>query len=381
VQQVTFVCLTSRLCNLRCSYCDELPLLADKRRMSLDQLEAMFRHVAEYYPSAAPVSIVFQWYGGEPLLIPPEYYREAFTRQHGVFGSLPHSITNTVQTNLTINLTPDVIRLLETQFDRVGVSLDLFGGLRVDAGGHDRETDAISNLDRLIELGFGPKLSGITVLSGGNRTKMKSIFEFYRARRMSFRILPLEQGLYGSSAGFAISAREVLRALCEMADLWMQDPCVEIEPLGRCFRMITYAAANADNRVSLYDRARWESVQMIDVDGELYGYPDRFKPDRSIGNIFQTPLSGVWGSDRHSASVSRAFRRMDRTCLTCPYLGRSCDGGPIADGEMSYGEYRADGSEFCVITRGLLRHFEIRLQQAGLLAPGAIRRDAWAEVE
>jgi radical SAM protein with 4Fe4S-binding SPASM domain len=213
------------------------------------------------------------------------------------------------------------------------------------------------------------------VLSGRNQGAMKTIFEFYKLRGLSFRLLPLENGLYGSSSAFGLTARDILRALCELADLWFEDPCIEIEPLKRCLKMMGYAAANPDNRALLYDLNRWNAVQMIDVDGELYTYPDRFKTERSMGNLFNTSLTNIFASASHAAAAARANRRMDSACLTCPYLGRSCDGSPMADGEMGFGEYREDGSEVCVVTKGLLKHLETRLQQANLLSTGAVRRE------
>jgi hypothetical protein len=47
----------------------------------------------------------------------------------------------------------------------------------------------------------------------------------------------------------------------------------------------------------------------------------------------------------------------------------------MAEGENGFGEYDADGFEHCVVARGLIRHLEIRLGQAGLLKPGAARRE------
>jgi uncharacterized protein len=377
VKTITFVCLTSRLCNLRCSYCDELPLVSDKRRMSLEQIELIFRRVADHYPVEEPLTLNCQWYGGEPLLIPAAFYREALALQRSILAG--RTVLNTMQTNLTVELNDEIVDVLRAM-DRVGASIDLVGGLRVDAGGRDREYKAIANVDRLLELGLGDKLGGITVLHGRNRHWMKQIFDFYRKREMHYRLLPLEKGLYGSSEGFGITAREVLAALCEVADLWLQDPAIPIEPLARYFKRIAIAAMNPDLRCTVYDKSNLDPVLMIDVDGLVYGYAGRFKPERSVGNIFEKSLAEILGSEEHHKAAVHAHRRMDRTCLTCLYLGRSCDGYPMAEGENGFGEYDEDGFERCVVARGLIRHLEIRLGQAGLLKDGAARREPMMEV-
>ena len=370
---ITFVCLTSRLCNLRCRYCDELTLVSDKRRMSLEQIELIFRRVAAHYPAEEPVTLNFQWYGGEPLLIPPSFYRESLARQRSILAG--RTLFNTMQTNLTVDLNDEIIDLLRTNIDRVGVSIDLVGGLRVDAGGRDREYKSIANLERLLELGLGANLGGITVLHGRNHRRMKHIFDFYRQRNMRYRLLPLERGLYGSSDSFGITAQEVLAALCEVADLWLQDPAIDIEPLARYFKRISIAAMNPGVFVPVYDKAQFDPVLMVDVDGLVYGYAGRFKPERSVGNLFEQSLAEIFASEAQKKAADHAHRRMDHTCLTCPYLGKTCDGYPMAEGENGFGEYDEDGFEHCVVARGLIRHLEIRLGQAGLLKPGAARRE------
>src|SRR5688572_31658203 len=84
---VDFVCYTSKLCNLRCRYCYELPLLSDKRRMELPQIEALFAHVAEHYAQCdEPLQLRFQWHGGEPLLIEPDFYWRVFELQQRAFA-------------------------------------------------------------------------------------------------------------------------------------------------------------------------------------------------------------------------------------------------------------------------------------------------------
>jgi uncharacterized protein len=76
MKSVDIVCYTSKLCNLRCRYCYELPMLSDRTRMSFEQIERMFTNVdAGYRGHNEPLGINFQWHGGEPLLIPPEIYR------------------------------------------------------------------------------------------------------------------------------------------------------------------------------------------------------------------------------------------------------------------------------------------------------------------
>ena len=139
MRTVDIVVFTSKLCNLRCRYCYELPLLTDKTRISLEQMERAFRHFDAFFRAAKePALIRFCWHGGEPLLIEPEYYWKAFELQRQIFAGSPNRVVNSLQTNLTV-LDDARLDLLRNGFDQVGVSLDVVGGLRVNAAGQDQE--------------------------------------------------------------------------------------------------------------------------------------------------------------------------------------------------------------------------------------------------
>lgn len=144
---VQFVVKTSKHCNLRCRYCYEYAGLADKAAITIEQLGDMFRNIANYYRKLDfPVDIEFVWHGGEPLLQHPSFYWQAFDLQHQIFDRHNDYITNTVQTNLTL-LDRERLRLLAEGFDSVGVSIDLFGGLRVYETELESQDRVLKNMD------------------------------------------------------------------------------------------------------------------------------------------------------------------------------------------------------------------------------------------
>src|SRR3954453_422470 len=112
MKRVDIVCITSKLCNLRCRYCYELQLLDDARRMSLADVEQMFVNIASHYQNQEEaIHISFCWHGGEPLLIPPDVYRRMFEIQRRVFGRSRHRVSNAIQSNFTV-MSDDHIALL-----------------------------------------------------------------------------------------------------------------------------------------------------------------------------------------------------------------------------------------------------------------------------
>ena len=69
-----FVFKVSKYCNLRCDYCYEFPHLGDKARMSLDQIQAAFQNIKSSVTELEITDADFIWHGGEPFLVPLEFY-------------------------------------------------------------------------------------------------------------------------------------------------------------------------------------------------------------------------------------------------------------------------------------------------------------------
>ena len=358
--RIDIVCCLSMLCNLRCRYCDVYPMLGDSRRMSLEQVQRIFVNVHEHFSRLdKPIHINFQWYGGEPLLIPPESYRKIFDLQRLVFNGSGHRITNSVQSNFIL-IDEERIALLRDHFDVVGASLDLFTDLRVNKAGVCQEFQAVTNLENVLSAGV--EVSGITVLTRPNLPHISEIYEFYRDRRMSFRLLPLERGLYAAGQDFEVTPGETLEALCRLADVWLSDSNpVPVEPLSRYLFLVRHMLGHPGNRVGLYDREEWMSILLISTDGTVRGYGDRFQ--ETLGNIFDLSLSEILFGPRFHSAAQTARNRMQRTCTGCSYLGRACSGDPIAESQQDLVEFDDFGNVRCVVARGVISYLEDRLQR------------------
>ncbi|NCJ07162.1 radical SAM protein [Synechococcales cyanobacterium C] len=358
---VDFVIKTSKFCNLRCRYCYEFNDLGNREMISSTQLDQMYHHIADYYGALDhPTEINFVWHGGEPLIHSPEFYWKTFESQKEIFRGRSVSIINSVQTNLTV-LDEARLQLLKTGFDSVGVSLDLFGGLRVNQSGRDSVALVLKNLDRLQakKIPFGC----ITVLTQLNRPYIEAIFRFYEQMEVSFRILPLFKGAFDSQhIGFEITPYEVLETYKTLVDLWFEsDRFVMVHPIVEHIEQALRHRCDR-SRVTLYDKRQWESIFLVNTDGQIYSYADAYAGP-SQGNIFTTPMETLLNGKAHQLVIQAAEDRLRSTCHHCPYLG-SCDGYPVAEGSVEYNEYDEQGAIRCIVTHGILRHIEERLDQA-----------------
>jgi uncharacterized protein len=207
----------SKLCNLRCRYCYEFNSLGDRTRMSLYQLERMFRTIANAFAGTGRRQD-FVWHGGEPLLAKASYYHAIADLQRRTLGETGIPFTNSVQTNLTI-LTDDLLELLRTFFYHVGVSIDVFGDQRVDTVGKSVEKRVLENMQTLIDehIRFGC----ITVLSKMTVEHVERICGFFEDLGLSFRLLPIYRSAFaGQLDPFALTDTEIALAFFKVVDLW-----------------------------------------------------------------------------------------------------------------------------------------------------------------
>lgn len=364
-RSVQFVIKTSKHCNLRCRYCYEYAELGNKQAITLAQIESMFRNIVSYYQQLDfSVDIEFVWHGGEPLLQHPDFYWQAFELQNQIFDQFNGNITNGVQTNLTL-LDAKRIHLLQEGFDSVGVSLDLFGDLRVYQADLQSQPKVLENIDRLTEANID--IGCITVLTKQNIDHVGEIYQFYRDMGISARILPLFHGAFENQhQGFEISAYDTLEAYKELVDLWLaDDKFVWISPVREAIQSVIYQYS-PDASTTFYDKREWESIYIVDLDGEVYSYADAYEIDRSHGNIFTNSLGVLISSSNHQQVLDAAEQRMMAVCGGCKFFG-SCNGYPIAEGSRDYNDLDERDPNRCIVDRGILQYIEYRLIEAGLI--------------
>ncbi|MCA9666705.1 MAG: radical SAM protein [Myxococcales bacterium] len=358
------VVVPSTLCNLRCSYCYELPLLGDKRRASHEALRVIFERVAEHCARHDVQTARVIWHGGEPLLLPPDYFWKAFELQAEAFRATKTEVVNVTQTNLTV-LDEARIDLLANGFTDRGVSLDLFGSLRVNAAGRCQEDRARENLDALLERGVG--MTGITVLTRANRRFVRRIYQFYAERGMNFRLLPLHAGGYEAGKWFEIVADDTLSGFKTLADCWFaNDNAPLIHPVVGVIRDVHRAMVEGQS-TGFYDKRSWEPLLIIDRDGSVYPFSDAMDPEGCYGNILESPLDEILASASHERVLQRTEQRLAETCGACSHYGTHCSGVPVAEHTQDFWERGDDGVARCTAFAGLIEHVQRRLAEHGMV--------------
>jgi radical SAM protein with 4Fe4S-binding SPASM domain len=124
--------------------------------------------------------------------------------------------------------------------------------------------------------------------------------------------------------------------------------------------LAVFGRLNPANRVDVYDKRTWASVLLVDTNGAVYSYGDRFDQSRSAGNIFEAPLGQLLQSPAFFATANEARMRMS-TCERCEYFGRVCRGDPMGESQQEFVDRNDDGTLRCVVAYGLMQHLQRRL--------------------
>jgi uncharacterized protein len=357
-----FVVKVSKFCNLRCRYCYEFPSLGDTATMSLDDVRMMFTTVGDYFREH-PRRLDFVWHGGEPLLMGADFYRRVLQCQHEVFDPLGLPFTNAVQTNLTV-VRPEIISVLRDVFDEVGVSVDLFGGNRVNRFGDDAQPKVLRGMQALLDSGI--HFGCISVLSKATAPYVEHIYTFFEDLRLSFRFLPIYRtGYAGQLAPHELSDSEIVAALKAATDRWFASTVpIRVEPVETYVSNVLSHVCGRGHRY--YDKEHGEAVFIIDTDGGTYSNGDAYDDSLRHGNIFRDSFADMRRSAGFARALAQSRARVQGACADCRYFG-SCSGFFMGEATPEQRRRDRDGRLLCGVALPVQHYIEERLRTDGLL--------------
>ncbi|HEV3000521.1 MAG TPA: radical SAM protein [Solirubrobacteraceae bacterium] len=375
---VEWVVEASTFCNLRCAYCYQWDGLADQRRMPLDLWRRVLRaacdyHVREEERRGEPVSTRVIWHGGEPLALPLPYLERTFALKEEAVAAAripPERMTTAMQTNLYA-VSDAAIELLRRHEVGFGVSFDVVRGVRMTAAGRPSEDRVLTNLDRLRDAGLS--CGAITVLAGHTCGMVRDVFDFWAARGMSFRVLPLFDGPPSRDAArFAAGEDELVGALCRLFDHWMRsDADIAVAPLDEWLANVARSLAGEAPRV--YDRRReGESVLVVRPDGRLFQVAEVGDDALALGDLATQTMEEVLAGDAYAASLARSEALTRRRCTGCRFE-RGCDRWPAHSAPVAPPPHGR-----CQVAYRVQAYMERYLRRAGLDAAALSRPEALA---
>lgn len=223
--QLTVIFKPTSRCNLRCRYC----YAAREREvfdaaMGLEEAMAAFRWIQTYCEKLDVSDLTVIWHGGEPLLMGAEFIEKCVDGYTKLLESSGIAVSNRIQTNLTL-ATEDFVPLLKSRFDStVGFSLDYKSPYRVFPDGTDASETILARAEALRDSGI--RASAICLTTTANVGRMRELYDWFKRLGIPFKLNRLFPTSSEDTSRLAdsVSAGQYAGALCELIDIWLNDP-------------------------------------------------------------------------------------------------------------------------------------------------------------
>ncbi len=319
----TLIVKITHACNLRCEYCFYRRQLRDTAPAQLEpnDLRLILAKSAERWKS---ISLVI--HGGEPLVMPPSYFRSLLEYEREMTELHGTVFRNSLQTNGTL-LGPDHLDLIRRAGIHVGISVDgprhLHDANRPEARRCGSHADVLGNLRLLRDAGIDP--SALLVATRRIVDDPRGVYSFFKSQRLDFKI----NELYPKTTSEEIvpTNRALASFFTRLFDLWFDD--LDVLALHiRPFTSIIAAFWGAIIGDCTY-QSDCSHFLIIETDGSVFPCA-RFQDDFGfcLGNILKHP----WEQILHSpvlAHLESRRARLPAECKQCQWL-TLCWGGCAA---------------------------------------------------
>jgi uncharacterized protein len=322
------------ICNLDCKYCFYLEKEAlypqvEKWAMREDVLESYIRQYIEAHDT--PV-VNFAWQGGEPTLLGVDFFRRVVELEQRYANG--KQIANAFQTNGVLLNDAWAEFFLEYQF-LIGVSIDgpreLHDAYRVDKGGQptfDRVMRGIETLRR-----HKVDFNTLTTVHRANADSPLEVYRFLRDSGSGYmQFIPIveriahqvtEEGLRLISPDFAgpakvapwsVEPRQFGRFLCAIFDEWVR------RDVGRTFVQLFDVSLESwmgmEASLCIF-RKQCGAALAVEHSGDLYSCDHFVYPENRLGNIMESALASLAGSEQQQRFGEAKESTLPRYCLEC----------------------------------------------------------------
>jgi uncharacterized protein len=341
-------------CNINCTYC-YLPSRNDRTVIEQGTVRNLFAKLFASGWAAPHVNVI--WHAGEPLVVPIEFYREAFATIEALRPP-DRCIVHSFQTNGMLITPAWCDFFIECHVD-VGVSIDgprhLHDRSRVTRSGQGTFDKTLAGIRLLREREI--PFHTISVLSRDSLAAADEMYGFFIAEGIDHVCFNVEEseGQHISDMLAVDDVRERFRAF--LARFWQ---------LARASDRVKFVR-EVDSMISAVFRSndapfrnqQVEPLAMLNVDclgnvstysPELLGYKDAEYNDFIIGNINTDTMQQIRDS-RWLAAMQRDIDAGVEACrAACEYFS-VCAGGAPMNKLTENGTFRSAQTRFCSLVQ------------------------------
>lgn len=318
---------TGAICNLDCSYCfflDKEELYPGSHfRMTDEVLETYIRQLIAAHKTP---EVTVAWQGGEPTLMGIDFFRKAIAYQEK-YRKPGMTFENTLQTNGTL-LNDEWCEFFKENNYLIGLSLDgpkeLHDANRVDKIGGST-FDRVMRGVRLLQK-HGVEYNILTTINRVNAEYPLEVYRFLRdeVKTTWMQFIPVverinDDGKTLYQQGTTVSENSVLpeqlgRFLTTIFDEWVR------HDVGKIFVQTFEAAVRSwlglPTGMCFFSPTCGSGVA-LEHNGDLYSCDHFVEPDYLLGNIQETSMAELVGSDRQFKFGQDKLDTLPKYCQQC----------------------------------------------------------------
>ena len=312
------------VCNLSCAYCYYLrkeELYPDGDFRMTDKLLEEFTR--QYIEAQRVPEVTFGWQGGEPTLMGLDFFRRAVELQEK-YRPPGVRILNALQTNGTL-LTDEWCRFLHEHDFLIGLSVDgpqrLHDVYRADRSGKSTFFRVMRGAALLRKHNVAFNI--LVTIHAANAEYGQEVYRFLRdevdAEFIQFIPIVERDNDTGFQEGDKLTERSVTgrqfgKFLIAVFDEWVR------RDVGRVFVQVfdvALAAWVGQNPGLCVFGETCGTALVLEYNGDLYSCDHFVEPRCRLGNVQETPLIDMVGSDQQRAFGSSKRDSLPRYCREC----------------------------------------------------------------
>ena len=346
---------STSFCNIDCSYC-YLPLRSNKARFDLDRLPTLIAKLDD--AGLIDDALTFSWHAGEPLVLPIDWYRRAFSI---AAAHAPHGVTvrHCFQTN-AILLSDEYARFFKETGVNVGVSIDgpqpLHDARRTTRDGKGTFERAMAGISRLRQQGV--PFTTISVLGPEALDEPDQIYDFFKSLgpfEAGFNVEEVEgRNLVSSMAGVEMEAkvRNFYRRLADRVRQDLQPLRIRELAAGRgaalgALAQVAGGGSSESNPLSIISvdtegRISTFSPELLQVPGEVDAY--------TFGTIETIDFTRLWQNNTFAAMHADIEKGVAICRDSCGYFA-ACQGGAPANKLAENGTFASGETMHCRLAK------------------------------
>ena len=328
-------------CNIDCRHCYHTPAERTSGRMTIELLDRLFGMLSKEYES-----VWFIWHGGEPMLLPYGFYKEALDIQDRYFGKNSHRVGNTIQTNGTL-LDKRFINLCKEKKVNIGISFEgkFNDVLREKTLSVKENLEYLSRKERVYSVS--------STISSETASKQKEIYEEFRSSKSAVSFIPVIPAGCATDGITVPDAGEYIRSSIECFDRWLFDKDTEIPLIPHYLYILNALGEPAESDCAHAScLTKWICVY---PNGDLYpcgkGCPSEYKMGNLSDHSF---ISDAFRTEGFEKIIRGSVERRKKCMAECS-LYKYCNGGCSIDAHYENGLMN-NGGDSCRIFKEVFGH-------------------------